>query len=297
MSNSIDMILTFSRGIRFLGDLKKLKSTPQLRDTLESILDENFNKKFVRCPPYIYYCISTIFGILALASAISLLHFVGTIGFAVLPFGILGIISPLFYFCIFRSRTNKLFYHTMSLIDSETMGIHKMTGHYNDGSYIQKIKISTNEERLLRMAKKNPQKPEKVEKVPLMSGNKPQNPPIHADKIAIQNDDHRNTGTTFPQSNRFSQPGMGPFPMYGPMPQNPHGVNPGQQGNFIGYGNQGAFDQPIQYSPFGPNLNMNQGGDLVIHEVDVNAGGNNKMKNQLYEVPSDVVDDHIDNKK
>ena len=323
------------RGIRFLSDIDKLNSTPELRESLKDILDKNFNKRYPRCPPHLYYFFSTIFGALMLTISISLIKFVGNIGFALLPLGILGIISPLFFVCWSDSRNSNIFYNTIKKIDSETFGIHKMAGTFSVNKYVNQITLSTNADRLRRnngviisqKAKEKPQSPKKID--PPKNNTKSKHIIINEDIPLPTKVEPPKPGPTLPgynqvqnpmmnpgQPNRFSQPGMNPmpFPMQGPQPtpmnynpvfgpmNNPafgpmNNPNKGQmQGPFM---NPGPFNfPPPQNSPFGPSMNPNN--DLMIHEVNIgDGGGNNQMKygNDLYTVPSNVIDDHGNGKK
>jgi hypothetical protein len=281
MTNSINMIITHAKGIRFLKDLKKLNTTPDLREKLHNILDESFNKKYTRCPPHVYYCISTIIGLVCLFTSIYLLQFVGNVGFYVLPVGILGIVTPLFYLCIKNSNSSNLYYETMNRIDSETLGIHKITGNFNPGVWTNTITISTNAERLKRLKQDNA----KPKVIPTPT---PKNPPVPIQSDTQSFNDQRMTNATM-FSGPFPQHMGGPQPMYGPVPMNPNQQYPG-------------FSPFAQNSPFGHNVNMNQGGpgngDLMIHEIEVPGRNTNTLNtNNLYQVPSDVVDDHEEKKK
>jgi hypothetical protein len=338
MTNSLTFTLVHTRGVRFLSDLSKLNSTPDLRENLKEILDKNFNSEYVRCQPHIYYLVSTIVGIIFLSAAILLIKFIGNIGFYLLPVGILGIISPCFFTCWSDKKSATLFYDVMTKIDSETFGIHKMTGTFNSQHYINTFTISTNTERLKRikggnkaepkpkpnnlpkpngqakLTPKNNQKKQeqKSSKIILHDTPAPQNPnpdkpynPIQPQPLPNQN---RLTSDTMPimGPNRFSQghpplPGQpGPMPFYGPFP-NPQ--QPGTQAPFQPFsGGYNGYGQ-VPNQPFNPNVNMNQhspfpNDDLMIHEINV-GGDKNKMTygNDLYQVPSNVVDEHSEKKK
>ena len=255
-----------------------------------------------------------------LAISICLLRFVGTIGFALLPFGIFGILSPLFYVCFSDSRNSKIYYDTMTEIDSETMGVHKMAGTFSNAKYINIINISTNVDRLKRIGKnvqainekpKTPPNPKSnrvilVEKLIPTKVEPPKPNPIQPGFNPIPNQDPRLTvdNNTPIQHNRFSQPGnQVPFPMPGnqvPFPMQGNQVPFPMQGQ-PSMNNQGPFMNPNQ-GPFNfpaknPNSPFGQS-DLPIHELNI-GGGNNQMDygNNLYTVPTNVIDDHGDGKK
>jgi hypothetical protein len=331
MTNSLTFTLVHTKGVRFLSDLDKLNSTPELRDTLRGILDKKFNSEYIRCQPHIYYLVSTIIGMIFLTIAILLIKFTGNIGFYFLPVGILGIISPCFFTCWSDKKSSSLFYNVMTKIDSETFGIHKMTGTFHVTKYINTFTLSTNVERLKRIKGNQaepkpkpqpkppqPQPPKKLtpaklkpqqNKIILHDNPNPVNPPPN-DKpynpLQPQPVDNRLTidsGQGF-NPNRFSQGGPiphGPQPFYGPYQNNP------------GQPPMGGFSPFPQYTPFGPmpnpngpplpgqNVNMNQpfpNDDLMIHEVNVGGKGNNMNYGpDLYTVPSHAVDDHSEKKK
>lgn len=323
MTNSISLTLTHAGGIRFLSDLKKLNSTPDFREKLTKILDSRFNKSFTRCPNHVYFLVSVIIGVASLISAICLIRFVGNIGFFLLPVAVFGIISPLFYDCIKDANSSKMFYEAVAKIDSDTLGVHKMTGSFNSKVYINTVTLSTNVERLKRLkgVTNVPEKQPAPEKVTVMKQASireiappqkptPPNPsedipllpkPIPPVPLNPNPQQPRSTTDSVPVMNRFSQPGMPQYPVYGPMPMN-YQVQPGAFPQYTPF--PGPFGMgPNQNSPFNPNVNVNQGGfghsDLVIHEVDITkkAAQENTLKNDFYQVPVDVVDDHSDNKK
>lgn len=322
MTNSITLTLVHTRGVRFLSDLDKLNSTPDLREKVASILKKRFNNDFACCPPHIYYLISSIIGIILLVAAIFLIKFVeGFIGFVFIGPGVLGIISPCFYTCWHDKRSSNIFYEVMTTIDSETFGIHKMTGSYQVNKYINTLTLSTNVERLKRIKGIDgapAKKPNKPKLPPAPAKKKPESPKKQkagSNKVILADTrpktdqpynplqpqgNNRLTIDSVPNmhANRFSNPQMAPFPMYGPSQQFP---NQPMQGQFQPFAGPFYGPAPNPNSPFNPNVNMNQGGmgdDLVIHEVNV-GGNNNRMTygNDLYTVPSNVVDDHSEKKK
>lgn len=334
MTNTISLTLVHSRGVRFLSDLDKLNSTSDLREKIHSILKEEFNQSYACCPPHLYYLISSLTGIVLLVTAIVLIKFIGQIGFFLIAPGIIGIISPCFYTCWHDKRSTSIYYKAMSTIDSETFGIHKMTGTYKPNQYINTLTISTNTDRLKRIKgveKAEPNKPDPPKPVPakkpdppkkklapkkskspekkkpesskiILADPQPDNPPKGDQPYnPLQPDgSNRLTIDSVPNMhlNRLSNQPMGPYPMYGPYQQFPGRPVPGQYQPFPGplFG-----APPNQNSPFNPNVNMNQAvptNDLVIHELNV-GGNNNQMNygNDLYTVPSNVLDEHNDNKK
>ena len=300
-----------------------MNSTKELRENLKEILDTNFNKKYPRCPPHLYYFFSTLIGCFFLIISICLIKFIGNIGFSLLPIGIFGILSPIFFTCWSDNRNSSIFYKTITQIDSESFGVHKMTGSFAQNKYVNTITITTNPERLKRNtgivmtqpAKKKDPKPKSNKVIDNKDIPLPTNvlPPKQGPTLPgfnpVQNPNMMNPG----QPKGFNQPGMNPvpFPMQGPQ-QGPGNFNPAfnpafnpmmnpNKGPMPGpFPNPGPFGfPPGQNGPFGNPMGPPDN-DLLIHEINMGGnGGNNQMNygKDLYTVPSNVIDEHGNGKK
>jgi hypothetical protein len=328
-SLTITFLLTEGEGIRYLSDLSKLASSPDLRETLRTILHDSFNKRYPKCPPYIFALVSIPLGCFLLAVSIILARFVGKVGTYTIPIGILCILSSLIYSFIHDVIRSRLFGETIKKVHMSTDGIHDISCKFSGDLQIHVITLKTNAERLKRLKGVDVPVPKKKAAAKKKTPTKKKNgkSPVKKKKGKIkkkmkdpskkkqnQTESDKKPLPPLPQPIQFNST----YQHHKNMNPNPNNQQFGQKRPFA-YPNSeaipfGAFNNPIHpgglhnYDPFPPhhgipyrgNVNMHQGqfgqGEHIIQNQDIAKLNQIKM-DDVYQVPMEVIDEHYEKKK
>jgi hypothetical protein len=292
-TDSIKLKLVFGSGLRYISDLKNLKSTPEIRQILNDLLIHHFDKKYAQVRPHINFMIFEFVGILFYSVGILLLRLMKDELFIGLPITLVGVFFfflPIIYNCFINSKLNKIYSKAVYEVSQGTKGVHFMAENIKPGSFIQEITISTNLDRLENIDNPNHQQKEvDSNRVINIIDNKRKE--IREKKQKEEEEIKRRIQQKglVSKKNRDSEQAQ----LIQETDKAPNEFAQQNQGEVI-------------EKPFPNNVNMNQfpNNDPVMYDLTVqdsnqhtNPQNNNLIKNDLYEVPMGDVADIEEKKK